>query len=115
MNNEFTRMQKLAGLIAESFDDFDNDDEIDFDLDQAYKESSSEHPYNDVLNIFESYEDDDILDEFKSTFPEGKPISKEDYNDFAMSFINDMSESMFIKANWIDITDPDIFEKAGLV
>jgi len=32
-----------------------------------------------------------------------------------MSYMDDMSEQQYIQANWISITDPDIFEKAGLV
>ena len=32
-----------------------------------------------------------------------------------MEYIDDMSASSDIKANWISITDDDIFEKAGLV
>jgi len=128
MNKEFLHMQKLAGLITESElkqklnenyegDDFDDDDDYeydDFDLSQAFQESPDEHSYDEVLGLFEDYEDDEILNAFKETFPEGESINKNDYYDFAMDFIDDMSETSFIEANWISLTDDDIYDKAGL-
>jgi hypothetical protein len=120
MNKEFLRMQKLAGLITEGQfqkkmeENEEENEEEEFDLNQAYKEAPSEHSYEDVLGIFKSYQDEDILNDFKSEFPEGQPVSKEDYGDFAMKYIDDMHEVMFIQANWIDITDPDIYDKAYL-
>ena len=128
MDKQFLHMQKLAGLITESEykqklnenyegDDFDDDDDYeydDFDLSQAFQESPDEHSYDEVLGLFEDYEDDEILNAFKETFPEGESINKNDYYDFAMDFIDDMSETSFIKANWISLTDDDIYDKAGL-
>lgn len=85
-----------------------------FDLDAAFKASPMSHSYEDVLDIFESYEDESILNDFKAKFPEGKDISRKDYGDFAMSMIDDMSEVAYIKANWISLTDDDVYTKAGL-
>ena len=100
--------------IEESKKTLSEDDE-DFDLNAAFKSSPASHSYNDVLNIFTSYEDEDILNDFKAKFPKDKNINKIDYYKFAMEYIDDMSASSDIKANWISITDDDIFEKAGLV
>ena len=86
-----------------------------FNLNTAFKTSPSSHSYNDVLDIFTSYEDDNILNAFKAKFPEDKDISKIDYLKFAMNYIDDMSASSDIMANWISITDSDVFNKAGLV
>ncbi len=100
--------------IEESKKTLSEDDE-DFDLDAAFKASPASHSYNDVLDIFTSYEDEGILDDFKAKFPKDKNINKIDYLKFAMNYIDDMSASSDIKANWISITDDDVFEKAGLV
>lgn len=86
-----------------------------FNLNTAFKASPASHSYNDVLDIFTSYEDEGILDDFKANFPEGKDISKIDYIKFAVLYIDDMSASSDIMANWISVTDPDVYEKAGLV
>jgi hypothetical protein len=56
-----------------------------------------------------------MLNDFKSEFPKNEFISRDDYSDFTMNYIDDMSEVPFIQDNWISITDPDIYEKAGLV
>jgi hypothetical protein len=95
-------------------EDEDFDDE-DFDLNQAFKDAPNEASYEDVLDIMESYEMDDVLEDFKAEFPEGEPVSKDDYSEFGMTLIDDMSEVAFIQANWISIFDEDIYEKAGLV
>ena len=93
---------------------YDDEDE-DYDLNAAFKASPMSHSYEDVLDIFKSYEDESILNNFKAKFPEGKDISRKDYGDFAMSMIDDMSEVSFIQANWISLTDDDVYTKAGLV
>jgi len=45
---------------------------------------------------------------------QNKPISRDDYSKFAMNLIDDMSEVPYIQANWISISDEDIYDKAGL-
>jgi hypothetical protein len=104
--NEIKRMQQLAGLINEN---------KDYDLNAAFTASPASHSYDEVLDIFVSYEDEDILNKFKLSFPEGKDVTKNDFVKFAQSTIDDMSEMDYIKANWISLTDDDVYEKAGLI
>jgi hypothetical protein len=85
------------------------------DLNVAFREAMDVASYEDVLGIIESYEDESILDDFKLEFVEGEDISKDDYSDFAISLIDDMSEVGYVQANWISIWDEDIFEKVGLI
>ena len=94
-------------------ENIDMDDE-DFDLNAAFKASPMFHSYNEVLEVIESYEDENILNAFKAEFPEGEDISRKDYSNFAMNYVDDMSEVSNIQANWISISDPDIYDKAGL-
>lgn len=130
LNEEFQRMQKLAGIqLNENYDDgidyddenfsdafIDGEDDDDFiDLNLAFEESPEYHSYNEVLDIIESYEDKDILEDFKLNFVEGEKVYKKDYSDFLNEYIADMSEKEYIQANWISITDPNIYNKAGLV
>ena len=120
--NEIKRMQQLAGLINENQtienqyeDDQYDDEDDDFDLNAAFAVSPSSHSYDEVLDIFISiYEDEDILNEFKSFFPEGKDITRDDYVEFSYSIMDDMSEISYMQANWIGLTDDDVYEKAGL-
>jgi hypothetical protein len=124
LSEEFTRMQKLAGIITETktnisegfnIDDYYDEDTEEVDLNAAFKNAPAVASYKDVLDIIESYEDESVLDDFKSEFPEGKDISKDDYSDFAINLIDDMSEVGYIQANWISIFDDTVFEKAGLI
>lgn len=114
-SKEFLKLQKRAGLITESQyrQLIENEDE-DFDLNKEYKSSPEYHSYDEVLDLMKSYEDDEMLNDFTSEFPEGKNISRSDYDDFAMKYIDDMSEVGYIQANWISLTDPDVYEKAGM-
>jgi hypothetical protein len=111
---QFLETEKKTELTEVDDEDFDDEDE-DFDLNQAFKDAPNEASYEDVLDIIESYEMDDVLEDFKAEFPEGEPVSKDDYSQFGISLIDDMSEVDFIQANWISIFDEDIYEKAGLV
>jgi hypothetical protein len=58
--------------------------------------------YDFVKSIIESYEDEEILNEFLDEFEEGKDIYYEDYYVFCYKFIDDMSEIDYIKSNWND-------------
>jgi len=87
----------------------------DFNLEDAFSKSPQYHSYNDVLELIKSYEDEDILFDFKDVFPENGIISKEDYISFALDYIDDLSEVGMNKANWVSISDPDVFIKAKLI
>ena len=104
--NEAKRFQELAGIITES---------NNYNLNAAFIASPASHSYDEVLDIFVSYEDENILNKFKSSFPEDKDITKEDFLKFSESTIDDMSEMDYVKANWISLTDDDVYEKAGLI
>ena len=56
--------------------------------------------YDFVKEIIESYGDEDILNDFKNRFEEGKDISYKDYYDFCIEYIDDVSEVYYIKNNW---------------
>ena len=56
--------------------------------------------YDLVLEIIESYEKEEILNNFKSEFKVGKNIKKRDYMLFCKKYIDDMSEIDNIKLNW---------------
>lgn len=100
---------------GDQYDDEDEDEDEDYDLNAAFTASPASHSYDEVLDIFVSYEDEDILNKFKSSFPKGKDITKDDFVKFSKSTIDDMSEMGYVKANWISLTDDDVYEKAGLI
>jgi hypothetical protein len=122
ISEEFSRMQKLAGILSEikaksglfSVDNYYDEDTEEVDLEAAFENAPTVASYKDVLDIIEYYEDESMLDDFKSEFPEGEDISKDDYIDFTIEFIDDISEIKYIKANWINIFDDTVYEKAGL-
>jgi hypothetical protein len=58
--------------------------------------------YNYVKDIIESYEDDEMLDDFLNEFEVDKDIVYKDYLDFCYNYIDDLSEIMFIENNWND-------------
>jgi hypothetical protein len=116
LSEEFRKMQKLAGIKLNENDEIDYDDDDDFiDLNLSFQESPEYHSYNEVLDIIKSYKDKDILEDFKSTFLENEKVYKENYSDFLNDYIADLEGKEYIKANWISITDPKIYNKAGLV
>jgi hypothetical protein len=59
--------------------------------------------YNFVKEIIESYEDEEILNDFLNEFEEDKEIKYEDYFDFCYNYIDDMSEVDYIKGNWNEV------------
>jgi hypothetical protein len=56
--------------------------------------------YNLVLEIIKSYERENILNDFKNEFKEGKNVLKKDYFRFCEKYIGDCSEYYYIKLNW---------------
>ena len=116
-SSHYQRENKTNEAESEGFnvDDYPDEDDDLIDLNKAFKATPDKLPYDKVLDIIKSYEDESILDDFKSEFPEGEDISKEDYSDFSIALIDDMSEVSYIQANWIGIFDDTVYEKAGLV
>ncbi len=69
--------------------------------------------YDLVLEVIESYEDEEILNDFKSKFEVGKNISKKKYFEFCNFYVNDTSEGYYIRLNWKYIMsggDENVFE-----
>ena len=94
-------------------DDYYDEDRKLIDLGAAFRNSPDFLSYEDVLDIIDSYEDEEMLNDFKVEFPEGEPISKNDYSDFILD--SDISEIIYIQADWIAIFDDTIYEKARLI
>jgi hypothetical protein len=61
--------------------------------------------FNFVKEIIESYEEEDILNDFLDEFEVGKEISYNEYYEFCYKWIDDMSEVYYIKCNWNDEFD----------
>lgn len=56
--------------------------------------------YSLVKEIIESYEDEDILNDFLDEFKVNKNISEDDYFEFCKGYMDDMSEIDYIRKNW---------------
>jgi ribosome assembly protein YihI (activator of Der GTPase) len=61
--------------------------------------------YDYVKEVIESYEDDEMLNDFLNEFKVGEDIVYKDYLDFCYNYIDDLSEIMFIECNWNDEYD----------
>ena len=72
-------------------------------LSVGFENSPNMASYEDVLEIFNYYDDESIVKDFQLKFPQGKDISKTDYFMFAVEYIDDRSEIQDIKRNWISI------------
>lgn len=58
-----------------------------------------------VKEIIESYEDENVMNDFLETFEEDKDISYEDYFKFCEKYFDDMSEVNYVNQNWNDEYD----------
>jgi len=56
--------------------------------------------YYYVLEVIENYDDEEIIDDFKSKFKEGENISEDEFKMFCKNYIDDMSEMNEINKNW---------------
>ena len=56
--------------------------------------------YDLVKEVIESYEDEEILNDFLDEFEIGKDISKDEFVEFCNRYIDDMSEAYYIGLNW---------------
>jgi hypothetical protein len=90
----------------------ENQDE-DFDIKAAFKSSPMSHSYEDMLDVVKGYEDETYLNSFISTFPKGRPVNKEKWVKWSRS-VSDYDPEGYTLLNWISLTDPDIYSKAGL-
>jgi hypothetical protein len=61
--------------------------------------------YDYVKEVIESYEDEEMLNDFLNEFEIDKDIIYKDYLDFCYNYIDDLSEIMFIENNWNDEYD----------
>lgn len=61
--------------------------------------------YDYVKEVIESYEDDEILNDFLEKFEVDKEISYDEYYNFCCNYIDDMSEVYYINCNWNDEYD----------
>ena len=74
----------------------------------------SKNNYYLVLEVFEYYEDENVLSDFMDRFVEGENISREDYNEFCWKYVDDVSEGYYIDLNWKYIEsggDEDVFNE----
>ena len=87
-NNEFKRMQELAGI----------------NTDELY--------YNRALEVVKSYEDENQLKDFENKFPKNQPITKEKWFEWNEQYIDDMSELAYIEQHWeyINTGDESIYD-----
>jgi hypothetical protein len=70
--------------------------------------------YEWVLEVIESYEDEDILNDFKDEFEEGMDFSFDEYCDFCSRYVDDCSEGYYIRKNWeyiISEGDVSVFDE----
>lgn len=71
------------------------------------------HPtYERALEIIESYEDDEILNDFLKEFPKGKEINEDNFKKFCGKYVDDYSEYFYINQNWkyIETGDESVFD-----
>ena len=105
LSEQFKRMQKLAGIIKEN---------QEFDIDTAFNASPNKQSYEDMLDVVKEYEDEEYLNSFISTFSKGEPINKENWVEWSRS-ISDYDPEGYTYLNWISLSDPDVYKKAGVL
>jgi len=70
-----------------------------------YKIKIEVRDYLFVKEIIESYENEEVLNDFLNKFEVGKEISYNEYYNFCYDYIDDMSEIYYINNNWNDDWD----------
>jgi hypothetical protein len=106
-------------LIKEIQSEMDEDeDEMnenqEFNANQAYEKSPNEQTYKDMLDVVKEYEDEKYLKSFISTFPQGKSINKKEWEKWSRS-MEDYDPEGYTYLNWISVSDPDVYKKAGVL
>jgi len=84
LNEEFKRMQKLAGLIIES----------------QLNEDEQTISVSDAQEYADSFDDEDILLDFNEIFSGHNEITKSEFINFFSDHIDDMSEMKYIQSAW---------------
>jgi hypothetical protein len=56
--------------------------------------------YDLVKEIIVNYEEEEILNDFLNKFKVGKNISKKDYFNFCLNYVDDCGEFYYINLNW---------------
>lgn len=72
--------------------------------------------YDLVLEVIESYDNEDVLNDFRNEFEISKNISKKDYMEFCGKWIDDVSDFYYINLNWKYIRsggDESVFDEVG--
>jgi hypothetical protein len=106
---EAKRLQELAGINEVKIQVYK-----EFDIEQAFEQSPNEYSYEELLGVVESYDDENDLNSFISTFQPGQSISKEEWVRWSRS-ISDYDPEGYVRLNWISLSDPNIFDKAGVL
>jgi hypothetical protein len=101
----------LDEILAEMETEFDDEES---DLEKEFKKAPNVHSYDKVLDMIDSAMDDEMTQNFASHFPKGKPITKDAFIDWSVSYDGGYDPEGYSYANWIYITDPNIYNKVGL-
>ncbi len=105
---EAKRLQELAGINEVKIQVYK-----EFDIDQAFNQSPNEYSYEELLDVVDSYEDEKYFNSFISTFQPGQSINKEEWVRWNYS-ISDYDPEGYVRLNWISLSDPDVYSKAGV-
>lgn len=114
MNKEFLKMQKLAGLITENQFREKVTENKEFDVSQAYDNSPDTHSYNDILGVVKDYDSDDAIESFEKSFSSDELVTKGAWEEWSRTLDGGYDPEGYVYLNWISLTDPDIYTKAGV-
>jgi hypothetical protein len=113
MNNEFLKMQKLAGLITEGQYKAKLNESDSYELvKQEFDNSPNNASYDQVLDVINSFEgagdEEEIKSDFISRFSDSPSISKKEYMNFLSQFYGEEIDNQI---NWISMFDPSIYDR----
>ena len=113
LNEDFKRMQYLAGILGESLL---NEEDMYEEIESAFQKTPNTLPWNVIENTYQesglSGEEffTDYEDEFKSQF-EGKPVSRDEYYKFYTERATGGQDDLFTMINWINFTNPELADQ----
>ena len=120
LNESFIKMQKLAGVITEAQYNqkkrlIEGEDD-GFNLRAAYDASPDTQSYEDMLDVVKGYEGPDFnaAESFKEFFSPGKPVTKDAWEEWSRTLDGGYDPEGYVYLNWVSLTDPDIYKKAGI-